>query len=188
MHTCSIILLVVADLDRDSFTVEAMVRGYHIYKDVWAASLGEELPCQRESGNHADAYAVAVLKDGTIVGHLPRKIKILSVRWYLHRSGTILCRVFGSRRYSWNLIQGGLEIPCILTFEGDAKLTSKSKKLIECALEPKSVRDQDSPVSPPSKKRWTDNPPRNKDPEVWIEIGGLALSTMEKERNTQVGN
>ena len=25
------------------FTVEAMVRGYHVYKDVWSAALGEQL-------------------------------------------------------------------------------------------------------------------------------------------------
>ena len=31
-----------------SFLVEAMVRGYHIYKDIWAAVVGEEFPCKRE--------------------------------------------------------------------------------------------------------------------------------------------
>ena len=176
-------------LDRDSFTVEAMVRGYHVYGDVWAASLGEELPCQREDGNHYDPYAVGVVKDGTIVGHLPRKISCVC-SLYLRRSGTILCRVSGSRRYSGDLVQGGLEIPCILTFEGDAKLTSKSKKVIERALEQKSVEDQGSP---PSKKR-SDNTVCTKEPEtvctkepetVWIKIGGLVLTFMEKERITQ---
>ncbi len=34
-----------------SFSAEALVRGYHVYKDIiWAAVLGEELPCKRESG------------------------------------------------------------------------------------------------------------------------------------------
>ena len=32
------------------------------YKDIWAASLGEELPCQREPSNRSDRFAVAVLK------------------------------------------------------------------------------------------------------------------------------
>ena len=31
-----------------SFSVEAMVRGYHIYKDIWAAVVGKEFPCKRE--------------------------------------------------------------------------------------------------------------------------------------------
>ena len=40
--------------------MESCVRGYHIYKDIWEASVGEELPCQHESGNRADPFAVAV--------------------------------------------------------------------------------------------------------------------------------
>ncbi len=30
--------------ERASFSVEAMVRGYHTYKDNWTAVVGEELP------------------------------------------------------------------------------------------------------------------------------------------------
>ena len=33
---------------------------------------GEELECVREQSNGVDRYAVAVLKDDTIVGHLPK--------------------------------------------------------------------------------------------------------------------
>ena len=43
------------------------MRGYHIYKDIWEASIGEELPCQREGGNHADPFAVAIVKRGVTV-------------------------------------------------------------------------------------------------------------------------
>ena len=44
-----------------SLSVEAMVSGYHTYKDIWAAVLGEELPCQREIGNRVDTFAVAAI-------------------------------------------------------------------------------------------------------------------------------
>ena len=47
------------------------IRGYHVYKEVWEASVGETLTYEREPGNAADRYAVAVKKDGSIVGHLP---------------------------------------------------------------------------------------------------------------------
>ena len=57
-----------------SFTVDAMIRGYHVYKDIWSSVLDEELPCQRENGNISDPFAVGVLKDGVLVGHVPRKI------------------------------------------------------------------------------------------------------------------
>ncbi len=39
-----------------------MVRGYHVYRDVWAASIGELLK-EREEGNASDRYAVATMKD-----------------------------------------------------------------------------------------------------------------------------
>ena len=42
--------------------VTCRVRGYHVYKDIWAAAIGEELVCGREPTNMADRYAVAVLK------------------------------------------------------------------------------------------------------------------------------
>ncbi len=38
------------------------------------------------------------------------------------------------RHFSEDLVQGGLEIPCVLIFEGDAKYTVKTKKLVETAL------------------------------------------------------
>ena len=31
----------------ERFSVESCVRGYHVYKDIWTASVGEELSCLR---------------------------------------------------------------------------------------------------------------------------------------------
>ena len=106
-----------------SFSVEAMVRGYHFYKDIWATVVGEELPCQREDGNRADPFAAAVVKEEAMVGHVPKKISSVC-SLYLRQGGSIVCRVAGSRRFSGDLVQGGLEIPCVLVFEGDAKQTA----------------------------------------------------------------
>ena len=53
------------------------IRGYHIYRDIWTAAIGEELDCVRESGNIRDRYAVAVKRPGVTVGHLPPKISRL---------------------------------------------------------------------------------------------------------------
>ena len=49
-------------MDTTSF-VSSMVRGNHIYKDLWDASIGEELSCQKEAENYTDPFAVAVMKD-----------------------------------------------------------------------------------------------------------------------------
>ena len=77
---------------RVSFSVEAVVRGYRAYKDIWAAVYGEELPCEREAGNRVDAFAMVVIKDGTVVGHILKKISSVCFL-YLCRGGSIICRV-----------------------------------------------------------------------------------------------
>ena len=41
---------------------KSVVRGYHIYKDIWKPALHEELAAQQEPGNREDRYAVALLK------------------------------------------------------------------------------------------------------------------------------
>ena len=38
------------EMARESHTIEAMVHGYHVYKEMWCAAVGEVLPCVRESG------------------------------------------------------------------------------------------------------------------------------------------
>ena len=98
-----------------TYTVETIVRGYHVYQNVWDAAVGQVLPCQRERGNVHEPYAVAIVDRarGVIVGHVPRAVS--SVRYlFLGNSGTILCLVTGTRRYSRDLPQSGLEIPCKL--------------------------------------------------------------------------
>ena len=58
------------------FVVSSRIRGYHVYRTVWTAVLGEELLCERETGNVVDRYTVALKKPGSgvIVDHLPKKI------------------------------------------------------------------------------------------------------------------
>ena len=74
-----------------------------------------------------DRYAVAVIKDGVIIGHLPRKVsRVCSL--FLRRGGSIQCTVVGRRRYSSDLPQGGLEIPCCLIFTAMPKEMQKLKK------------------------------------------------------------
>ena len=54
--------------------------------------------------------------------------------------GLITCQVNGSRRYSHDLPQGGLEIPCVLTFRmpkqapQSEKTKDKTERLINNAL------------------------------------------------------
>ena len=43
----------------------------------------------------------------------------------------IQCRVAGRRRYSADLPQGGLEIPCVLILEGKCKELKKFRALLK---------------------------------------------------------
>lgn len=112
------------------FEIDSMIRGNHVYKDRWDSFIGEVLVCQREPHNFHDPFAVAVMKTGNIVGHIPRTISAASYV-FLGRSGcTISCTVTGSRRYSRDLPQGGLEIPCTIKFEGGKNSIEKIQALI----------------------------------------------------------
>ena len=72
------------------------VRGYHVYKDIWDAVIGEELVCEREPDNRSNRYAVAIRKDGIIIGYLPYKIS-RACSFFLRRGDEKTCRVTGHR-------------------------------------------------------------------------------------------
>ena len=87
--------------------IDSCVWGHHVSKTFWSPTLGEELLCERESGNLADPYAVAVLKDAvTVIGHVPKKISA-ACSLFLRENGTIWCTITGNRRFSADLPQGG---------------------------------------------------------------------------------
>ena len=99
-----------------TFRIESTVRGHHVYKAAWSPYIGEELPVQREVNNIHNDFAVAVLKNGNTVGHVPREIS--RVCWYfLHKSGSeMTCIVNGHRRRS--KVNGkGLMVPMNLPSE-----------------------------------------------------------------------
>lgn len=163
------------------------MRGYHVYKDIWTAVVGEEFPCKRETSNTFDPFAVAVMRgDTTVIGHVPRKISSIC-SLFLRRDGSITCQVTDSRRFSDDLAQGGLEIPCVLRFEGDTKVTAKAKKLVESALSTTTTVD----LLASKKRKVTDastilpNTAEDSSSQVtkeWIRFGkGLVLTLADKE-------
>ena len=108
-----------------------MVRGYHVYKEIWNPVIGEELHCQREMSNEKDRYAVAVKKARLVVGHLPKRKISRICSLFLRRGGIITCIITGTRRYSSDLEQGGLEIPCVLIFKATTIEMKKLKTLLK---------------------------------------------------------
>ena len=117
------------DAQMEEYEIACCVHGYYVYREIWEAAVGETLICEREPQNGKDRYAVAVKKNETIVGHLPRKIsKLCSL--FLRRGASITCIVTGRRRYSVDLPQGGLEIPCRLILKANSREIDKLKRLI----------------------------------------------------------
>lgn len=110
--------------------------------------MGEQLSCQRETGNNKDRYAVAVLRDCTIVRHVPWKISA-ACTLFLQRKGSIHCVVTGECCYSRDLPQGGLEVLCVLQFKGQPNDMLKLKKL----LSPAGTKSGGENVQQPTKKR-----------------------------------
>ena len=79
------------------------------------------------------SWTVKVLKNDEIVGHLPKKISTLC-SLFIRQGGLIKCEVTGSRRYSQDLVQGGVEIPCDVIFEGKERDIEKLKSLLPSNL------------------------------------------------------
>lgn len=102
---------------QECFTLSC-IRGYHVYQHD--PFVGETLDCSREPTNIVDRYSVSVLRGDVVGGYLPKKVsKLCSL--FLRRGGSISCDVTGRRRHSSDLIQGGLEIPCLLILKGEKR-------------------------------------------------------------------
>ena len=150
------------------------MRGYHIYKDIWEASVGEELPCQRESGNRADPFAVAVVKSGVTVGHIPRKISSVC-SFFLHKGGVINICTTARRRFSADLPHGGLENP--------GKEVQKVKKLVTVALLTTPAIENSTDESQANKRRriGEGSVEMSEDISEWVQCVGVILTDYDRK-------
>ena len=78
--------------ERQASTLESVIRGRHIYKQIWRPLIGEILTLEREKGNNHDKFAVSLLKHTTFLGHVPQEFPW--VFWHFLRHGeAITCEV-----------------------------------------------------------------------------------------------
>ena len=78
-------------LDISEVEVLSWIRGHHTYKDYWEIEIGEVLKLQREPTNQQDRGAIAIIKDGHVVGHIPKGIastKLGIIRHFLTKPGS----------------------------------------------------------------------------------------------------
>ena len=114
--------------EEESFQLESSVRGHHVYKFVWTLVVGQFLQVQPEAENSHDAYAIAVILDDVVVGHLPREFSRVAF-YFLQHGGRITCEITGSRRLS-DVHNKGLIVPCLYTFWGKPAIIKRLVKVM----------------------------------------------------------
>jgi len=108
-NSCCLLSACAYKMSTRHFNWESVVRG-HIYKDIWTPLIGEILFCDREEGNSEDSFAISVIKDGNIVGHVPREASRI-VWYFIEHGGSIDCHITGWRKHG-----KGLVVPCAYRF------------------------------------------------------------------------
>ena len=112
------------------------IRGYHVYRNVWQPKENETLQYDQESDNDYDLFVTKTCRDAEfhpqIARHLPLEISRLT-KFLLDLGATITAALSSTHYRRSPLVQGGLEIPCVVT----AKLigTKKNKEIFAKHLE-----------------------------------------------------
>ena len=107
-----------------NWEVASYVKGYHVYKRVWTPISNEVLQTHREPENPTDKYAVCVLKDGKVVGHLKKGSngRFAKTIFYFLRSDTYAKCCVKITGKPVNLTDGeGMQVPCMLELEGQGR-------------------------------------------------------------------
>ena len=115
-------------VESEEFEIDSYVRGYHAYSDIWEPRVGEILVLQRETNNPVDKLAVAVVKSGQTVGHVP--INLAPVfSYFLKRTLNK-----GTAEITGNKVNRGagygLEVPCIYRLYGPRDYIDRTKSVL----------------------------------------------------------
>ena len=99
-----------------------------IYHAIWTPIIGKVLPVKRELTNDYDHFAVAVLIDAEVVGHVPRSLSKTTSFFLRYDGNVVFCEVTGERVNRG--VQLGVEVPCIYKFCGRRSHITKLKELV----------------------------------------------------------
>ena len=102
------------------------IRGYHAYINIWTPVQDEILRLIPEPANSVDRNAVAVMKEGRVVGHVPFNLALI-ISLFLRRDvNKAFVRVTGGKV---NRGAGyGLEIQCVYQFYGPRPYVDKIRE------------------------------------------------------------
>ena len=81
----------------NSFSFNSYARGYHAYMKIWNPVDGAVLVCTRETDNPHDNYAVSIIRNSYVVGHVPLGLSKTFSNFLSLPVSTMLCIVTGKR-------------------------------------------------------------------------------------------
>ena len=121
------------------------LRGFHVNKMSWKPEEREILECLHEENNPYDVFSIKVCKSNnaqSVVRHRPVEISRIT-KFILQRCARVQATVTGKHYRRSRLIQGGLDVPCLVTVTMSGSimnhlLIAQYEKLLgELYLEPK---------------------------------------------------
>ena len=127
-------------------SLQAAVKGFHVYKAIWKQKDSEVLACSREANNPHDPFAIkpCQLDSGKIFGHLPMELSRIK-KFILDRGAKVEVKLCETHYGRSPLVQRDLEILCdlVITMPNtmkSAELPKKYLKLFEnCYKEPQEI-------------------------------------------------
>ena len=112
----------------NSFSFNSYARGYHAYMKIWNPVDGEVLVCTRETDNPHDNYAVSIIRNSYVVGHVPLGLSKTFSNFLSLPTSTMLCIVTGKRLNPGAGL--GLEIPVMYQAKGHEEALQWLEKTI----------------------------------------------------------
>ena len=113
------------EMVEDSIRVESVVRGHHVYKEIWTPELGEVQTVCKELDNIHDRHAICVKKDRAIVGYVPRELS-RTMDVFIEKGGVVTCTVCHRETQKGK----GLEVPCVYCLEAKKRLMTKVQRYL----------------------------------------------------------
>ena len=106
---------------------------YHAYRSLWTPNVNKILQTQRQPDNPTDKYAVCVLQDAKVVGHLTTGCNghfAKTIFYFLRNDAYAKCsvRILGKPVNLGN--NEGSQVPCVLQFEGQRRFIDTLKRNI----------------------------------------------------------
>uniref|UniRef100_A0A1X7ST59 HIRAN domain-containing protein n=1 Tax=Amphimedon queenslandica TaxID=400682 RepID=A0A1X7ST59_AMPQE len=118
----------MAELALSSFELQSHVRGYHVYSHLWTPVL-EVLGLSRETNNEHDRYAVAIMKDDYVAGHVPLSLSKVFHYFLMKPGHSAVCKITGGHVNRG--VQLGIEVPCVYIMYGQTPYIEKLKVLLK---------------------------------------------------------